>query len=93
MLQINVRTGELASPTVPLPLVVLGDVSALRVRAELDERDYGDIKVGHPVVVRTAGFPGRNVAGKVSSIAPIVSPDASARVDSATSPTSMWRRS
>jgi len=34
------------------PLLVIGDVSALRVRAELDERDLGDVKVGsgaHPL--------------------------------------------
>jgi HlyD family secretion protein len=74
ILQVNVRAGELASPTAPAALIVLGDVSALRVRAEIDERDYGDIKVGHPVVVRAAGFRGRDVTGKVSAIAPIVEP-------------------
>ena len=74
VLQVNVRAGELATPAALLPLVLLGDVSTLRVRAELDERDYGQIKVGYPVVVRTAGFPGRDVTGKVASIAPMVEP-------------------
>jgi len=74
VLQLGVRAGELASPAVPQPLVVLGDLSRLRVRAELDQRDLGLIKSGQPVVVRSAAFPGRDFAGKVSSIAPIIRP-------------------
>jgi HlyD family secretion protein len=72
VLQINIRAGELAAPSAPQPLVVLGDVSKLRVRAELDERDYGQIKIGHKVVVRSAAFRGRDVAGTVSSVAPVI---------------------
>lgn len=71
-LQVNARLGELASPSSPDPLVVLGDLSALRVRAELDERDIGEVKIGQPVVVRADAFPGRDFHGKVASIAPIV---------------------
>jgi HlyD family secretion protein len=72
VLQINTRAGELASPSSPQPLLVLGDISKLRVRAEIDERDYGEIKVGQRVVVRSGAFRGRDVAGTVSSIAPII---------------------
>jgi len=72
VLQINGRIGELASPSAAQPLVVLGDVSGLRVRAEVDERDFGDIKIGQPALVRTSAFRDREIAGKVSSIAPIV---------------------
>ena len=39
VLQVNAKAGELAAPSSTQPLVLLGDVSALRVRAELDERD------------------------------------------------------
>lgn len=74
VLQINIRAGELASPSAPQPLAIVGDVSKLRVRAELDERDYGMIKAGHKVVVRSPAFRGRDVAGTVSSIAPIIEP-------------------
>jgi HlyD family secretion protein len=74
VLQLGVKAGELASPSAPQPLVVLGDLSALRVRVELDERDVGAIRTGQPVVVRSAAFPGRDFAGKVSSIAPIIGP-------------------
>ena len=74
VLQLGVRAGELASPAVPQPLVVLGDLSKLRVRVELDQRDYGVIKTGQSVLVRSASFPGRDFAGKVSSIAQIIGP-------------------
>ena len=72
VLQVNARIGELASPSSPDPLVVLGDLSSLRVRAELDERDIGEVKIGQLVVVRADAFPGRDFHGKVASIAPIV---------------------
>jgi HlyD family secretion protein len=72
VLQINVRPGELASPSAPQSLIVLGDLTKLRVRAELDERDYGKIKVGHNVIVRSPAFPGRDIAGTVSSVAPVI---------------------
>ena len=72
VLQVNAKAGELASPSSTRPLVLLGDVSALRVRAELDERDFGEIKLGQPVVVRADAFRGREFAGKVAFIAPIV---------------------
>jgi HlyD family secretion protein len=74
ILQVGARVGELASPSSSLPLVVLGDLTALRVRAELDERDYRAIRTGQVVVVRSDAFPGRDIAGKVSSIAPIIAP-------------------
>jgi HlyD family secretion protein len=74
ILQINARPGELASSSTALPLVLLGDVSALRVRAEVDERDLGEIKLQQSVVVRAAAFPGREFAGTVSFVAPLVEP-------------------
>jgi HlyD family secretion protein len=74
VLQVNVKSGELATPSSIQPLIVLGDVSALRVRAELDERDFGEIKIGHEAVIRAAAIRGREFAGKVSTIAPIVEP-------------------
>ena len=79
VLQVNGKAGELASPSGTQPMVLLGDVSTLRVRAELDERDFGEIKIGQPALVRAAAFRGRDFAGKVIFIAPIVEP---ARINS-----------
>jgi HlyD family secretion protein len=72
VLQVKAKAGESAVPSSPQPLLSLGDVSALRVRAELDERDLGGIKPGYQVVVRADAFRGRDFAAKVSAIAPIV---------------------
>lgn len=72
ILQMNARPGELASPSATQPLVLLGDVSALRVRAEVDERDIEKIRTGLSVLVRPAAFRGREIAGTVSFMAPLV---------------------
>ena len=74
VLQVNVRAGELATPASLQPPLLLADLSALCVRAELDERDLGSVKVGQAVSVRAAAFPGRDFEGSVSSIAPLVEP-------------------
>jgi HlyD family secretion protein len=72
VLQVNARPGEMVSPSASTPLVLLGDVSALRVRAEVDERDIEKIKLGQPVLVRPAALRGREIAGTVSFVAPLV---------------------
>jgi HlyD family secretion protein len=64
----------LSAPASLQPLMSLGDLSALRVRAELDERDVGKIKLGDNVAVRADVFGGREFAGKVTNIAPIIRP-------------------
>ena len=79
VLQVNAKVGELAAPSAPQALVLLGDLTGLRVRAEVDERDVGKIKLGGKVVVRADAFRGREFSGKVVSIAPLVQP---ARINS-----------
>ncbi len=74
VLQVNVRAGELVSPGSPQPPLQLADLSTLCVRAELDERDLGSVKVKQTVSVRAAAFPSREFEGIVSSIAPLVEP-------------------
>ncbi len=74
VLQVNVKAGETAMPSSTQPLLLIGDVSALRVRAEVDDRDIANIKVGQTVVVRASAFPDREFSGKVVSIAPTVVP-------------------
>ncbi len=74
VLQVHAKVGELTSPSSVQPLLSLGDISALRVRAEVAELDIAAIKEGQPVMVRAAAFRERQFAGKVSSIAPTVEP-------------------
>ena len=78
VLQINAKVGELAAPSAPQALMLLGDLTGLRV-AEVDERDVGKIKLGGKAVVRADAFRGREFTGKVVSIAPLVQP---ARINS-----------
>jgi HlyD family secretion protein len=74
VLEVNVRVGELVSPTSPIPPLQLADLSSLCVRAELDERDIGAIKAGQAVTVRATAFPGRDFGGTVAAVAPLVEP-------------------
>ena len=69
VLQINARAGETASPSPEQTLVVLGDLTALRVRAELEERDSAKIRVGQAAVVQSDAHPGRKFEGKVVTMA------------------------
>jgi HlyD family secretion protein len=74
ILKVDVKAGEVAGPSSPQPLLLLGDLSQLRVRAELDEHNVGKIKVGEAVTVRADAFRGRTFAGKVAAIAPLIQP-------------------
>jgi HlyD family secretion protein len=74
VLQVDAMKGETAAPLSEPALLVLGDVSALRVRAEVDEQYLGKIRVGQRVLLRAAAFRGREFEGKVLSIAHIVGP-------------------
>ena len=93
MLQININPGELAAPSALQPLLSIANLSTLNVRAELDERDISEIKVGQAASVRAAAFPGKEFAGTVTSIAPLVEPSRlSARGPEQPRPMSMrWR--
>jgi HlyD family secretion protein len=72
VLQVDIKPGETAAPSSSQPLLLLGDVSKLRVRAELDERDFREIKIGQSVSLRAGAFPGAEFAGRVAAIAPLV---------------------
>jgi HlyD family secretion protein len=74
ILKVDVKPGEVAGPSSPQPLLLLGDLSQLRVRAELDEHNVGKIKVGEAVTVRADAFRGQTFAGKVTAIAPLIQP-------------------
>jgi HlyD family secretion protein len=70
VLQINAKVGELVAASPEQPLIVMGDMSVLRVRAEVDEQDVGKIRVGQRVFVRSSAYPGRDFDGRVVEIAP-----------------------
>lgn len=74
VLSVSARAGETATPSPEQVLLLLGDVSALKVRAEVEERDAAKVRVGQVVVVRSDAYPDREYAGKVASLAPSLGP-------------------
>ena len=70
VLQISAKVGELVAASPDQPLVVMGDMSVVRVRAEVDEQDVGKVKIGQRVFVRNSAYPGRDFEGKVVEMAP-----------------------
>ena len=74
ILQLNINPGELATPSGLQPVLSIANLTTLNVRAELDERDVSEIKLGQAASVRAAAFPGKEFAGTVTSIAPVVEP-------------------
>lgn len=74
ILQITKRTGESIAPTADEPLFILADTAKLRVRAELNERDVGAVKLSQQVVVKAVAFPGERFNGRVIGIAPATRP-------------------
>ncbi|HVY41577.1 MAG TPA: efflux RND transporter periplasmic adaptor subunit [Hyphomicrobiaceae bacterium] len=74
VLQVNARVGETATPSAEQTLVVMGDVSALRVRAEIEERDTAKVRVGQAAIVRSDAHPGKDFEGKVATIAQALGP-------------------
>jgi HlyD family secretion protein len=74
VLNVSARVGEIVTPSPEQVLLLLGDVSALKVRAEVEERDVAKVRVGQLVVVRSDAHADREFNGKVSSLAPSLGP-------------------
>ncbi len=74
ILQVIATVGETAVPTPDQVMIVLGDMSKLRVRAELEERDSAKVRLGQTVIVRSDAFPGKDFEGKVGQIAQALAP-------------------
>jgi HlyD family secretion protein len=72
VLQIHAKPGERAMPAAEQTLIVIGDLSLMRVRAEVDEQDVPKIKKGQRVFVRNTGFAGREFSGTVTELAPFL---------------------
>jgi len=70
VLRIYRRPGELLSTFAPDQYILtVGDLSALYVRAEIDEADIAKIELGMTAVVTAEAFGGQRFAGKIVHIA------------------------
>jgi HlyD family secretion protein len=68
VLNVLARVGETAVPSPDSAVVVFGDMSSLRLRAEVEERDAAKVHVGQRVVVKADAFPDKTFDGTVTSI-------------------------
>jgi HlyD family secretion protein len=73
-LQVNAKAGETATPSSEQVLIVVGDLSSLRVRAEIEERDIGKLRVGQAAIMRSDAFPGKDFDGKIATLGQALGP-------------------
>jgi multidrug resistance efflux pump len=72
ILRIHVRPGESFAMLAPRPLFTMADLSARRVRAEVDELDISKVRVGQKVIVTSDAYGGSKFAGNVVHIASLM---------------------
>jgi multidrug resistance efflux pump len=72
VLEIIEREGGGAFSITGEPVVIFGDVSKLRVRAEIDERYISTLKVGQQVIVSGHGLGTQTFQGKIAMIKQIM---------------------
>ena len=83
ILQVNVRAGEFAGTTPLEPLIVLGEVEKLQVRAEVDEQNAPLVEPNRPAVAYLKGDTMRKLPLRFLRIEPFVIPKRSLTGDSA----------
>ncbi len=66
VLRRHFRAGE--TVTAGTPILTIGDVSRLRVRMELDERDVGRVHTGQAAWCTAEAYPGRRFEGRIVRI-------------------------
>lgn len=62
----NAELGEVVAPSTPI--ITLGDLDDVWLRAYVNETDLGRIHWGEPVTVRTDSYPGKVYHGRISFI-------------------------
>ncbi len=70
ILQLPAKAGEMVAPSPEQALAVIGDMSVVRLKAELDEHDVSKVKVGSKVKVKSNAYPDREFDGRVTELAP-----------------------
>lgn len=68
VLGVYVKYGELATPSPEAPLILMGDLTSLRVKAEVEERDAPKVRVGQRAIVKGDAFPDKEFEGVVTSV-------------------------
>lgn len=66
VLSIPVEKGDRIAPNTLL--ISIGELSALKIKADIAEGDAGKIKIGQPATITAAAFPDLTFKGKVSEV-------------------------
>jgi HlyD family secretion protein len=74
LLQVNTRAGEFVAAGAPTPPLVLGDLSRVQVRADVDEQIAPRVKAGRPAVGYLKGDAAHPIAMSFVRIEPFVVP-------------------
>lgn len=74
VLQVNVRPGQFAALAWEEPLIVLGDLSRLHVRVDIDEHDLPMFRPGSPAIARPRGAPDIAIPMEFVRVEPYVIP-------------------
>ena len=69
VLELNAKAEEIAGVSPDRPLLILGDISHLQVRAEVEDRDAASIHEGQAAIVRSDAFPGQAFEARVITVA------------------------
>jgi len=72
VLELYKREGDCLRMGDPQPAVLFGDVSRLRIRAEIDERYAHRVRAGQPAVVFGSNVGNREYAGRVVQVKPVM---------------------
>ena len=72
VLKLLKREGDAVSPAAPEAVVLFGDLSRLRVRAEIDERFVQQLEVGMTAVVFGRNLAGRSYRGRLAVVEKIM---------------------
>ncbi|MEO7297705.1 MAG: HlyD family efflux transporter periplasmic adaptor subunit [Verrucomicrobiota bacterium] len=83
VLQVNVRAGEFATLNGNEPMMILGDVNTLQIRADVDEQNAGLVSPNQPAVAYIKGDTKNPLPLRFVRIEPFVIPKRSLTGDSA----------
>lgn len=74
VLRKRLKAGESYSDQQDTPVVILGDLSRLRVRMDVDEADIARLRLGQRAYVTADAFPGQKFWGTVVEIGQVLGP-------------------
>lgn len=77
ILQVNIRQGEYASTQPKIPVMIIGELGKLQVRADVDEQNAMNVKVGRDGFAFVRGDSNTRIPLKFTRIEPFVIPKVS----------------